>query len=163
MIRVYKQSNSGVKITDPITKEEIMYWILSYVDDNTIVKSFNNNQPIEEILQSMKESLLEWNELLKLTGGALSLPKCKVSVLQWKGNYWGIQKPVTKSNGKTITVPSEELGASTKPLERLRPQSAERVLGLRLPMLGTMDSELKFRKQQIEKTSVQAISGPNQS
>ena len=91
-----------------------MYWILSYVDDNTIVKSFNNSQSVEEILQSMKKSLLEWNDLLNLTGGALSLPKCKVSVLKWKGNYWGIQKPVTKSNGEIITVPSEELGESSR-------------------------------------------------
>ena len=91
-----------MKITNPISKEAIKYWILSYVDDNTIVKTFKSNTTIEEILQSMKKSLLEWNELLKITGGALSLGKCKVSILMWKKNCWGIKYPDLENNTEQL-------------------------------------------------------------
>ena len=65
MIQVYKETNDGVDITNPETGKEILYWILSYVDENTIVKSFHHNTSIDQILQSMEKSLIEWNKLLK--------------------------------------------------------------------------------------------------
>ena len=77
MILVYKKNNKGVEILNPSTGERIKYWILSYVDDNTIVRTFENGETMEHILASLKASLLEWNELLQITGGNLSLSKCQ--------------------------------------------------------------------------------------
>ena len=144
MIKVYKRSNSGVKIKNMVTKLIVEYFILSYVDDNTVVKTFDWDASTEEILASMKKSLLDWNRLLQITGGALSLPKCKISILQWKKNYWGLKQPILDVNNKTIELSAETTEGKLEALERLSPNQAERVLGLRLPMTGAMDSELKY-------------------
>ena len=150
MIKVYKENNTGVNIHNPITKEAIKYWILSYVDDNTIVRNFKSNTTTEEILDSLGKSLLEWNELLNITGGALSLNKCKVSILTWRANYWGIKNPDSGKEDETIYIPSETTGNRKDPLERISPCNAERILGLRLPILGTMNSELEYRIKQMD-------------
>ena len=44
------QTNSGATIRNPITGNQIMFWILSYVNDNTIVKQFKHNITMDEIL-----------------------------------------------------------------------------------------------------------------
>ena len=81
MLDAYRQMNEGITITNGLNGMRIMYWIISYVDDNTILKTFKNWTNIYEILAEMKRSLIIWNELLTITGGGLSLGKCKVSVM----------------------------------------------------------------------------------
>ena len=160
MIMVYKRTNKGVEIVIPKSGKKIPYHIVSYVDDNTIVKNFGTKESINEILESMKRSLMEWNVLLKITGGGLSLTKCKLSVLKWRGNYWGIQRPEKCNADQTIHVPSEELGDKEVLLERLSPYEAERILGLRLPIMGTMQKEYKFRRDQAEKFALKMYRAP---
>ena len=160
MLQVYKETNDGVDITNPETGLKTLYWILSYVDDNTIVKSFSKNTSIEEILDSMEKSLLEWNELLQITGGALSLQKCKISILQWKSNYWGIQSPMKTDKTKTIHIATESGSDQKVPLERIEPSKAERILGLRIPILGTMAQEYSFRKKQADELAFRLYQAP---
>ena len=64
LIQAYKETNRGISIQNIITLQQIQYWIISYVDDNTIIKSFNKSSTVEEMLTSMKNSLLEWDKLL---------------------------------------------------------------------------------------------------
>ena len=95
---------------------------------------------------------MEWNELLlKVTGGSLSLTKCNISILKWKGNYWGIQKIANDDNKSTIYISVEGSKRSNVPLERLEPHKAERILGLRLPMTGSMSTEeYEYRKNNVK-------------
>ena len=99
-------SNFGVKIINIATLAVIEYWVVSYVDDNTIVKSFANGTSIDQMIQSTKQSLIEWHGLLRLTGGDLALEKCKISILCWKKHgYWGDYTMVTKKeNNITIQI-----------------------------------------------------------
>ena len=52
------------------------------------------------------------------------------------------------------------MGNANEPLERLKPNEAECILGLRIPILGTMDSELKYRKDQIYKLALKLYQAP---
>ena len=58
LIEAYKMTNEGIITTNCATLQEIKYWIVSYIDDNTIVKSFHQQDTIQQILQSLRESLL---------------------------------------------------------------------------------------------------------
>ena len=53
------------------SKKSIEVWIISYVDDNSIVKHFPHDETISNRIDSMKESLQKWNKLLQITGGDL--------------------------------------------------------------------------------------------
>jgi hypothetical protein len=69
----------------------LVFWMISYVDDNTLVQSFQPGTTIEEVFNSLTTSMGHWCRLLQVTGGDLCLEKCKVSVMTWKwNNYWGI-------------------------------------------------------------------------
>ena len=48
---------------------------------------------------------------------------------------------------KTINITSNE-GNRCDPLERIGPDQAERILGLRIPLLGSMTHEFKYRVKQ---------------
>jgi len=149
MMEAYKQVNTGIEITDRITLVKIIIWILSYVDDNSLLKSFKYDESINDILRQMKKCLLDWNTLLQYTGGDLCLEKCVISVMKWKSNYWGIQRMVTKATHPgSITIPGTT--GKEEQLERLDPNDAERTLGIRMPLNGTFEKEYNFRKQQME-------------
>ena len=38
MLEVYKQSNDGIKVSNRINLTSVMYWIIGYVDDNSIIR-----------------------------------------------------------------------------------------------------------------------------
>ena len=160
MLVVYKKHHGGVEIDDRIFNIKVVQWILSYVDDNTILQAFSHDASITSILKEMRKCILTWNKLLQLTGGDLSLGKCKVSVLKWKQNYWGILYPEPiKHQNETITI-SDKSDYNTEILERLEPDNAERMLGLRLPMTGAMTKEYQYRKNQMETLGQRLYSAP---
>ena len=39
LIQAYKKTNDGIEIINIVTGQVIQYWIISYVDDNTIIKN----------------------------------------------------------------------------------------------------------------------------
>ena len=160
LIEAYKKTNEGVQIKNPITGDVVKYWIISYVDDNTILRCFNNNAKVNEMLETLKHSLLQWDFLLRLTGGALSLGKCKVSLMHWRQDFWGQLRLSTNKHNQTIAIPSEETGGQMDNLTRLEPWQSERILGVRLPMDGNMNNEFKFRVKQIDNLAAKISRAP---
>ena len=153
LLKAYKMTQEGASITDVITGLIIPFWIISYVDDNSIVRQFPHKMTIEQIMRAMKTNLDECHKLLQLTGGDLSLEKCKVIVLKWvqdSNSPRGNLIPATKEKYPGTVMSESLLDKSQKySLERIDPGDAERVLGVRLPLTGSMETEFKYRKQQL--------------
>ena len=152
MMMAYKTTQSGADMYDPVTKERTTFWLTSYVDDNTLVKYFHRKSSLEEILDSMTKSLNEWLNLLRITGGDLSLTKCKITIMKWKKQGWRNQMVLesAKQSPGTVHLKNNTTG-EMESLERIEPWEAERILGLRLPLTGSMQNELKYRKDKLEK------------
>ena len=149
MLEAYKKVCQGTILYDITKAIKVIYWIISYVDDNTILRSFPSDTTTFEILFIMRNCLHQWHKLLLLTGGDLSLDKCKISILRWKQRgLWGLQSPEKLSeNNDTLTIVPE--GGTKETLHRLDYNEAERILGIRLPMSGEMTHEFKHRKKQM--------------
>ena len=94
----------------------------------------------------MKNCLRQWHHLLKITGGDLSLSKYKISILQWKQRgLWGLLTPeLIKEDDSTISISDENM--NNEKLARLDPTQAERILGVRLPMSGSMEHKFKYKE-----------------
>ena len=60
MLIAYKELHKGVSIHDRITALKIVLWILSYVDDNTILQGFGYDDSIEHILNEMRKCIMTW-------------------------------------------------------------------------------------------------------
>ena len=161
MLMAYKVTQPGADMYDPVTKEKVTFWLTSYVDDNTIVRYFSRSTSMIEILGAMTESLNEWLKLLQMTGGDLSLSKCKISILKWqkKGSRGNITMVSKQQEGGTVTMTSTTDGVEEK-LERLEPWETERILGLRLPLTGSMTNELKFRKKKLDTFGTKMYKAP---
>ena len=110
------------------------------------------------MLQCLKQSLLEWNHLLTLTGGALSLEKCKVSIIKWTSNFWGRQTMTENKQNKTIAIQTNESGKNKCNVLRLEQGEAERILGIRLPMTDIMTQEYNCELKQMNDLAIEMFS-----
>ena len=151
MLAGYKETNKGTEMRDPVTGNKIMSWIISYIDDNSIVRHFRDSATLTEIISEMTNSIQEWQKLLQITGGDLSLGKCKISIMKWV--YLGPRgTPTMVSMEKmpgTIRAKSVFEKFRVFELERLNPWQAEKILGVHLPMDGTMDIEYTKREAKL--------------
>ena len=75
LLNAYKKTQVGATIVDCILNVAIPLWIISYVDDNSIVRHFPLDVTVHNMLEGMSKNLQEWQKLLQLTGGDLSLEK----------------------------------------------------------------------------------------
>ena len=152
LLKVYKATQKGATVTDSVTKEQTEMHVISYVDDNSIVRHFEQGTTVPQMMSKIKDNLGEWQKLLQLTGGDLSLDKCKVTFLAWYQNgEWGrVQMEKIAPEEKYLEVRSVKNDAKAERMERLEPTHAERVLGIRLPLSGSMKTELNYRKKQLK-------------
>ena len=101
MLEAYNKVCKGTTLQDITTATKVIYWIISYVDDNTILQSFPKNATTSEILFIMRNCLKQWHRLLRITGGDLSVDKCKISIMRWEQRgIWGLPSPETMKENK---------------------------------------------------------------
>jgi hypothetical protein len=163
MLEAYRKLRPGAEALDPVKLYSLCYWLISYVDDNTIVVGFKDNTSQRRILDTIKGNLGSWRRLLQLTGGDIDVSKSKWSIMRWKYcTRWGEAKLETKKEfpglvGMTNNVDTHK---SEEFLGRLEPNEAERVLGVRLPLDGNMNTEFAYRCKQIVAFSRKVFNAP---
>ena len=151
MLDTYKAHAEGATIQDPLEYLALMLWVLSYVDDNTLVQSFCHNVQARTLWSTASKEFGSWHHTLQITGGDLALTKCTCSVMkwQWTGVYGMPSLASVTDFPGTITVQSA-LDA-TQPavfLQQLEPWQAQRQLGIRLPLDRSMNLEYQHQVQQ---------------
>ena len=153
MIETYRKLRKGATITDILNIKDLMSWIVSYVDDNTLVQTFGEESDTGKMIKDMTINLGSWQRLLQLTGGDIDLEKSQWSLLSWSyDGYWGLPKIQSNIQAKGELEMSSPIATykRSERLHRLEPNEADRVLGVRLPLDGTMDVEYRHRLQQMK-------------
>ena len=105
MCKVYKQMIHGSKIISQDRRVDFEQWLSSFIDDNKMLLSFGTDETYDNIIDKCQQSLQHWETLLNLTGGAVELRKCFITVLQYKEDYkWYNRTPgvPTLISSKTI-------------------------------------------------------------
>ena len=163
MLEAYRKLRPGAEALDPLKLYSLCYWLISYVDDNTIVVGFNDETSQTEILSTIKKNLGSWRRLLQLTGGDIDVSKSMWCSMRWKYcKRWGTAKLENKKDfpGEVGMVSIERGQRSQQVLGRLDPNEAERVLGVRLPLDGNMRVEYNYRCKQISEFSKKVYNAP---
>ena len=83
LIIAYAKDSRGFSFKDPGHLLHFLQWVVGYVDDNSLILTFRDGEPIEEVLQEAQTALASWQKLLQITGGDLALEKCVYSVMGW--------------------------------------------------------------------------------
>ena len=93
MLEAYRKLNNGASAMDPLQLYSICYWLISYVDDNTIITSFEENESQYTILKTIRKSLGSWRHILQITGRYIDVEKSKWSTMRWTYcKNWGTAK-----------------------------------------------------------------------
>jgi len=64
--------------------DAMQQWILSFVDDNKILFSFDQTETCEAILHECQRGLQTWDKLLNITGGTVEIRKCMLSLMLYR-------------------------------------------------------------------------------
>ena len=162
MLLAYSKLCKGVTMEDCLRWTVVCIYIVSYVDDNTLLRQFPANTTTKEIINGIKENFTTWNKLLQITGGDLCLDKCEYSVMKWQYNNKGIPYMVPSTQiQEEVTVTSVlDTQQEEQIIKRLEPGNATRVLGIRLPMTGNMKQEYDYRLQQVKQLATKIRNAP---
>jgi hypothetical protein len=80
-------------------------YVISYVDDNTLVESFSCDQSLAAILTNLQNCIKLWHRILRITGGDLALEKCTFCVMKgkWKDGTASLETPVIDPGHLVVT------------------------------------------------------------
>ena len=138
LLASYKELATYATIEDPLELLTFSLYVLSYVDDNSLLTSLDRNWDMTKILPLVESNLLHWRNLLRLTGGDLSIEKCTFSLLKWNHKLQALHTKETMPG--TITINNTKL-------RRIETNTAERQLGIRVPIDGSFHDEYEYRVQ----------------
>jgi hypothetical protein len=116
------------------------------VDDNSLILTFRDGEPIEEVLQEAQTALASWQKLLQITGGDLALEKCVYSVMGWT------HKKGKEVLGNIKEIPGHiNIASKTNEnirIKRIEAGDAERILGVRCALDGKEVAEFEYRLEE---------------
>ena len=116
-----------------------------YVDDVTLFVSIENTSPQTElqVKKKLKHMASKWEKILHLTGGKLELTKCFWVPVTWN---WRHGDPVLNSpkdgQGLELRLRESESGRIVT-IPRLKPNKAEKRLGIRYAFDGSWNAEYR--------------------
>ena len=150
MIKAYRHFSPGATVTDPYGDSSCNLHVVSYVDDNSLLRSFDPTETASSIVNTVSTELTSWWKLLRVTGGDLALEKCTYSIMKWKwkGYYNDRTLDIINSDVDKVIVVDQAGGHIS--IRHLHPEKAERQLGIRLSMQGNWNDELQHRTTQVK-------------
>jgi hypothetical protein len=122
LIRMFSREAIGAKYEDNNQTEMLEAKISAYVDD--INTHHNNSAAHQDIITNMQQDFTIWKNLLDMSWGALSQPKCNFYILSWEFMKSGI--PFSK--GTSI----EHLTLSGIGWDNTRVQESHQTLGYKV-------------------------------
>lgn len=168
MHSVYQKLIQGCRIMNPQKSINFVQWLLSFVDDNKMLMSFDHTQTHQEIMDLCSSSLQLWEKLLNITGGALELRKCLVTVMLYTFEESYRRKGQNQPGCPRLLQPGE-VGGTCKitqesgtviRIDRQAPNVGERLLGVRSAADGSFHEEYLARLKQSRKLAGRVEAAP---
>ena len=141
LYQCHRELNEGALMSDPITREELINYLVGFVDDNTL---FVTHWSRDQIAEKMQDSLQSWERLLFSTGGALALDKCQCHVITWEFDEDGrafMQQPNQQNMRIQVTAGWNN---TKETITQLRPNDASRMLGGHFTPIGSFQREVEY-------------------
>ena len=145
MITTFNKTFSNMSITSPDRKTTFSTQIAGFIDDNNINITIHPQETSTSISTKITTMIETWNELLALSGGALSKTKCFYYALQWSWN--NSQATLTSSSTEKVTI-QDQIYQRTLEVKEINPPIGKRYLGIRIAPSGSMNEEFIFLSQE---------------
>ena len=146
LLAAYSKNNPGFSFEDPAQAIRFLQWVVGYVDDNSLILTFRDEQSTQEALAEAQKALASWKKFLQLTGDDLALEKCVYSYMGWKKKKGKEVLSSIKEQPGTITI-NDNKHTTTK-IRRIEAWDAERILGVRCALDGQDTVEFSYRLEE---------------
>ena len=150
MVRTLERITPGQLIQDPTRTIQVLQHVINWVDDTVNKEILDMNLGTMEQLQRIRDILIHWRRIVRITGGDLELSKTLVYLLDYKfleGGKYIRHKSVSETPGD-IMMPVELQQDKESKITRAEPNQAERYVGVRISPNGQMETEFEFRMDQ---------------
>jgi len=168
LLLAFKTFFAGCTISDPVQSiAAVQQWILSFVDDNKILFSFDQTATCEAILLECQRGLQTWDTLLKITGGAVEIRKCMLSLMLYRFDTYHFRnsrpgepkmRSVNDTPGQCSVQPTNMPHAI--PIQRQDPSTGGRLLGVRMAPDGSFTNEFQYRLQLVRDMAMKLAAAP---
>jgi len=133
MINIMKNNKFQSKMRSPLSIEEIVLTLMSFVDDTEVFLMIDSDD-IEELLDLAHTTLITWKKVLQATGGDMRSKKCA-----WILLHYGNRNEGYKSHSLSI---EDEDGVSRE-IERYEEDTPREYLGVLQQATGKEDAQLE--------------------
>ena len=149
---IHEKTTIGCTLHHPNGEDALTRHGGGFIDDQIDTIQLPSNVA-QETIPLVENVLQRWQNLLNVSGGDLSLPKCKVGFANYKfirDNHTDRVsiKSIEEDPGDVFLQPYDQQKQKIS-LKRLQPWEAERYLGVRITLNGNHMEELKVRKEQV--------------
>jgi hypothetical protein len=167
LCKVYKKLIHGSKIISPDQRINFEQWLASFIDDNKMLLSFNRNETTQVIVETCQRSLQLWETLLNITGGAVELKKCSITLLQYEEgvNYkWYSSNPgvpILKKNGaEHVPCKITREGEEGVVIQQQSVTEGTRLLGVTAAANGTFKQDYEIRLEKSRELASRLLIAP---
>ena len=148
MISSFNSMYKEMNIKSPNKSITYNTQIAGFIDDNNTNVSIPTHSTSRTLQTKVQTIITTWNEVLALSGGALSATKCFYYILQWKWNAGKATLMPPSTQHVTITYTIYPCKLKVKEIDS---SCGKHYLGIRLSPDGSMKEEFSFRHNEAKK------------
>ena len=145
---ILREQNFGVHLTAPISKTALHITGFGFVDDADLIQGTHKGQSIEALLRQAQDMLTLWEEILRVTGGALDVKDKSDWTLisfKWKKGIATL-RPMNPIHSLSVRDHEDDI----IPMKQIDATSARETLGVMQAPSGNKDAEVSYLQTKVK-------------
>ena len=133
ILQILRDLKFGTQFVSGITGARTQIVGFAFVDDTDLIQTAKQQESIHDVMERLQDSLNHWEGLIKATGGALSVGKCRWWAMDFEwtpGGSWKLKKQVPN------TLTAIDHNGTRQPITQLETNEAFETLGVYLAPNG---------------------------
>ena len=148
LFEILRDKNYGIRLQAPISKTTLHISGFGFVDNADLIQGISKGQSIETLLQKAQGMLTLWEEVLRVTGGALDVKeKSDWTMISFCWDK-GIAKIRPMNPIHTLSVRDHK--DDNVQMKQLDPETARETLGVMQAPSGNEEPEVEYLLQKVK-------------
>ena len=157
---ILREQQFGIHLTAPISKTALHIAGFGFVDDADLIQGSFNSQSIDSLLRQAQGMLTLWEEILRVTGGALDVKDKSDWTLisfKWKKGIATL-RPLNPLHSLSVRDHEDKI----IPMKQLDATTARQTLGVMQSPSGNEDAEVSYLQDKVKLWTAKIKSSPLQ-
>ena len=133
ILQILRDRGFGTKFVSSLSNQRTQIVGFAFVDDTDLIQTATANEGIREVHEELQKSVDHWEGLIKATGGALSVDKCKWWAIDFEWTPGGAWKQTTTA---PLELTAIDHRGHRNPVQQLATNQAFETLGVLLAPNG---------------------------